>query len=62
MFCLQLDYISRLMWQAQLQGNKTWMLSPAPECDRQCEKFSFRVEPGDAGTHIEYDFHSFEGM
>lgn len=50
------------MWQAQLQGNKTWMLSPAPECDRQCEKFSFRVEPGDAGTHIEYDFHSFEGM
>lgn len=37
------------MWQAQLRGNKTWMLSPAPECDRQCNSFSFYVEPGDAG-------------
>lgn len=45
---LQLDYIPRLMWQAQLQGNKTWMLSPTPECDSKCSSFTFYVEPGDA--------------
>lgn len=44
----QLDYIPRLMWQAQLQGNKTWLLSPSPECDSMCSSFSFYVEPGDA--------------
>lgn len=37
------------MWQAQLRGNKTWMLSPTPECDTKCSSFSFYVEPGDAG-------------
>lgn len=36
------------MWQAQLKGNKSWFLAPAPECDHQCQPFSFYVEPGDA--------------
>ncbi|XP_030385586.1 uncharacterized protein LOC115632530 [Scaptodrosophila lebanonensis] len=45
---MHLDYIPRLMWQAQLQGNKSWFLAPAPECDHQCQSFSFYVEPGDA--------------
>ncbi|ALC42997.1 CG2211 [Drosophila busckii] len=45
---MHLDYIPRLMWQAQLQGNKSWFLSPAPECDHQCQSFFFYVEPGDA--------------
>lgn len=44
---LQLDYISRLMWQAQLQGHKTWRLNPPPECEDVCQSFQFRVEPGD---------------
>lgn len=44
------------MWQAQLQGNKSWTLSPAPECDRQCNGFSFYVEPGDAGIYISIIF------
>lgn len=44
---LQLDYISRLMWQAQLQGNKTWNVCPPSECDSVCSSFSFYVEPGD---------------
>lgn len=35
------------MWQAQLQGNKSWFLTPPPECDSKCEIFSFYVEPGD---------------
>lgn len=45
---MHLDYIPRLMWQAQLQGNKTWVLAPTPECDSVCHTFSFYVEPGDA--------------
>lgn len=45
---LQLDYIPRLMWQAQLHGNKTWTLSPTPECSSVCDQFSFYVESGDA--------------
>lgn len=45
---MHLDYIPRLMWQAQLQGNKTWVLAPTPECDNVCHTFSFYVEPGDA--------------
>ncbi|XP_055705028.1 uncharacterized protein LOC129802864 [Phlebotomus papatasi] len=45
---MHLDYIPRLMWQAQLRGNKSWVLAPTPECDSQCKSFSFYVEPGDA--------------
>lgn len=51
------------MWQAQLQGNKTWTVSPTAECDSMCSSFSFYVEPGDAilmdtriwyhGTHVQ---------
>jgi hypothetical protein len=46
---LQIDYISRLMWQAQLRGHKTWKLVPPPDCDHICSGMSFRVEPGDIG-------------
>lgn len=42
------------MWQAQLQGNKTWVVAPTPECDKKCNTFSFYVEPGDAGKLICY--------
>lgn len=45
----QLDYISRLMWQGQVQGNKTWFVAPVPECDHLCHKFQYYVEPGDVG-------------
>ncbi|KAJ9588473.1 hypothetical protein L9F63_018129 [Diploptera punctata] len=44
---MHIDYISRLMWQAQLRGHKTWKLVPPPDCDHVCTGFSFRVEPGD---------------
>ncbi|XP_075170066.1 uncharacterized protein LOC142242032 [Haematobia irritans] len=45
---MHLDYIHRLMWQAQIKGNKSWILAPTPECDHLCKSFSFNVEPGDA--------------
>lgn len=45
---MHLDYIPRLMWQAQLLGNKSWTVAPTPECARECEGFEFYVEPGDA--------------
>lgn len=45
----QLDFINRLMWQAQLKGSKTWHLRPSPECEHVCEALDFLVEPGDAG-------------
>lgn len=51
-FSLQLDYIPRLMWQAQLRGQKHWMLAPTPECEAQCSSFSFFVEAGDASKGI----------
>ncbi|XP_035445172.2 uncharacterized protein LOC118272653 [Spodoptera frugiperda] len=44
---MHLDYISRLMWQGQVQGNKTWFVAPVPECDHVCHKFQYYVEPGD---------------
>lgn len=63
---MHLDYIPRLMWQAQLRGNKSWSVAPTPECASECEPFGFYVEPGDAGelgiklgqlkTHIYYIF------
>ncbi|PSN43618.1 hypothetical protein C0J52_15029 [Blattella germanica] len=43
----EIDYISRLMWQAQLRGHKTWRLVPPPDCDHICTGITFRVEPGD---------------
>lgn len=57
-FVFQLDYIPRLMWQAQLRGNKSWSVAPTPECNSVCGKFTFYVEPGDAGKLFElYLFH-----
>ncbi|CAH1398720.1 unnamed protein product [Nezara viridula] len=44
---MHLDYISRLMWQAQLRGHKTWHLHPPPECENVCTPISFTVNPGD---------------
>lgn len=35
------------MWQAQLQGNKTWKVTPTPECEDKCSSFTFYVEAGD---------------
>lgn len=51
-FFLQLDYISRLMWQGQVRGSKLWTIAPVPECDHVCYKFGFYVEPGDVGMYI----------
>lgn len=45
---MHLDFINRLMWQAQLKGSKMWNLVPSPECQQICHPFSFLVEPGDA--------------
>lgn len=45
---MHLDFINRLMWQAQLQGTKTWHLKPSPECETVCHSLTFLAEPGDA--------------
>lgn len=45
---LHLDFINRLMWQAQLKGTKFWHLHPPPECEKVCNTVSFYAEPGDA--------------
>ncbi|XP_006625108.1 uncharacterized protein LOC102672593 [Apis dorsata] len=44
---MHLDYISRLMWQGQIIGNKTWSVAPTPECDNVCTRFNFTVYAGD---------------
>ncbi|XP_053973164.1 uncharacterized protein LOC128886500 isoform X3 [Hylaeus anthracinus] len=44
---MHLDYISRLMWQGQIIGNKTWTVAPTPECDHICTRFNFTVHAGD---------------
>ncbi|XP_018397417.1 PREDICTED: uncharacterized protein LOC108775528 [Cyphomyrmex costatus] len=60
---MHLDYISRLMWQAQVIGSKTWTVAPTPECDSECKSFQFSVNVTDVvlldtriwyhSTHIE---------
>lgn len=45
---MHLDFINRLMWQAQLKGSKTWRLLPSNECEDVCAPVTFKVEPGDA--------------
>lgn len=44
---MHLDYISRLMWQGQVSGNKIWSIAPVPECDHVCNGLEFYVEKGD---------------
>ncbi|XP_050300965.1 uncharacterized protein LOC126739359 [Anthonomus grandis grandis] len=44
---MHLDFINRLMWQAQLQGSKIWKLLPPPECQNVCQPLQFLVHPGD---------------
>ncbi|XP_011642158.1 uncharacterized protein LOC105430338 [Pogonomyrmex barbatus] len=60
---MHLDYISRLMWQAQVTGSKTWTVAPTPECESECKSFKFSVNVADVvlldtriwyhSTHIE---------
>ncbi|XP_017780310.1 PREDICTED: uncharacterized protein LOC108565394 [Nicrophorus vespilloides] len=45
---MHLDFINRLMWQAQLKGSKTWNLLPSNECEQFCSPVTFKVYPGDA--------------
>lgn len=45
---MHLDYINRLMWQAQLKGSKSWHIKAAQECEEVCSSMSFEVNPGDA--------------
>ncbi|XP_012268100.2 uncharacterized protein LOC105693032 [Athalia rosae] len=44
---MHLDYISRLMWQGQILGSKTWSVVPTPECGNVCNSFDFSVDAGD---------------
>ncbi|XP_011862601.1 PREDICTED: uncharacterized protein LOC105559128 [Vollenhovia emeryi] len=44
---MHLDYISRLMWQAQVIGSKTWIVAPTPECESECKSFKFSVDVTD---------------
>ncbi|EZA60525.1 hypothetical protein DMN91_009957 [Ooceraea biroi] len=44
---MHLDYISRLMWQAQVIGSKTWTVAPTPECHSECKSFKFSVDATD---------------
>ncbi|XP_043251370.1 uncharacterized protein LOC122396775 [Colletes gigas] len=44
---MHLDYISRLMWQGQIIGDKIWTVAPTPECDHICTRFNFTVHAGD---------------
>ncbi|XP_076656315.1 uncharacterized protein LOC143360975 [Halictus rubicundus] len=44
---MHLDYISRLMWQGQILGDKRWIVAPTPECDNICKRFNFTVHAGD---------------
>lgn len=53
---MQLDYISRLMWQGQVKGLKKWSIAPVPECDDVCHKLEYYVEPGDIGKTLQLDF------
>jgi len=45
---MHIDFINRLMWQAQLKGTKTWKLRPSNECESVCQSISFIAYPGDA--------------
>ena len=44
---LQLDYVQRPSWQAQIKGKKTWQVIPVPECDDVCSSFNTTVHPGE---------------
>ncbi|XP_026666898.1 uncharacterized protein LOC108621922 [Ceratina calcarata] len=61
---MHLDYISRLMWQGQVIGDKTWNVAPTPECDDLCPRFNFTVHAGDVvlvDTRIWYHSTYVEG-
>lgn len=49
---LQLDYVQRPSWQAQISGMKTWTLIPAPECESQCHSMNVTVHKGDICKHF----------
>ncbi|XP_041986802.1 uncharacterized protein LOC121738661 [Aricia agestis] len=44
---MHLDYIPRLMWQGQVRGRKNWIIAPVPECEHECQRIEYYVEPGD---------------
>lgn len=44
---VHLDYVQRPSWQAQISGQKTWTLIPAPECESICHSMNVTVDKGD---------------
>ena len=44
---LQVDWVEKTSWQAQLSGVKTWLLVPPPECEHVCRSFNVTVDTGD---------------
>lgn len=47
MHILQLDFVNRPSWQAQITGRKTWTLEPVPDCEYVCHQIKVTVNPGD---------------
>lgn len=48
---LQLDYVQRPSWQAQISGEKTWTLIPTPECEHVCTALNVTVSKGDISKY-----------
>lgn len=44
---MHVDNVRLPSWQAQLKGEKEWILAPPPECYFECHKFSMIVHPGE---------------
>ncbi|XP_057290459.1 uncharacterized protein LOC130613150 [Hydractinia symbiolongicarpus] len=44
---MHIDAVQQSSWQAQIQGNKTWMLEPPPECYYECVGFQDTVKAGE---------------
>lgn len=48
---MHVDNVRLPSWQAQIKGEKQWILAPPPECYYECSTFSATVRTGDISKY-----------
>lgn len=48
---MHVDNVRLPSWQAQIKGEKEWILAPPPECYYECATFSARIHTGDISKY-----------
>lgn len=59
---MQVDNVGHVSWQAQLKGQKLWVLQPPPECLYKCSFLQTILKPGDMSNFSYFSLKSLNNI